>query len=295
MVSFITVNYNGLEVTSALLCSLREQITSCEWEVIVVDNASKTDEAAELRRRFPWAKVLRSEVNLGFAGGNNLALPEAVGDYLFFINNDTEFFSDNLSRLCDTLEAHPDAGMVCPKICFFSDPQRIQYAGYTPMRGIRMRNGMIGYGQLDDGSYDTPGPTAFPHGAAMMVRHSALEAVGPMPECYFLYYEELDWGASSQRAGWTILYEPSFTIYHKDSLTTGRESPLSAFYKLRGRQIFAYRNFRGALRWGALLFTRCVAVPKHALTAWLKGQKEVARACLRANRDFRRMRKEGCL
>ena len=292
MISIITVNYNGFEVTCAMLESLKAHVHSCEWEVIVVDNASGRDEASMIRERYPWAKVVRSEENLGFAGGNNLALPYATGEYLYFINNDTEFLSDCVDELRKALDANPKAGMVCPKLLFFDHPDTIQYAGYTPMKGIRMKNGMIGYGCKDDGSFDVPGPTAFPHGAAMMVKRAALEDVGPLPECYFLYYEELDWGTAFRRKGWEILYEPASRIYHKDSMTTGRESALSTFYLMRGRQIYAYRNLCGLTRVGAILFTRWFAVPKRAVKALTEGRREVARAALRANRDFVRMIKD---
>ena len=286
MISIITVNYNGFEVTCAMLESLKAHVHSCEWEVIVVDNASKRDEAAMLRERYPWAKVVRSEENLGFAGGNNLALPYATGEYLYFINNDTEVKTDCLNELCNALDANPRAGMVCPKVYFFDSPLTIQFAGYTDLDGFRMHNRMIGYGCTDDGSFDVPGTTAFPLGAAMMVKREALEDVGPMAECYFLYYEELDWGAAFRRKGWDILYEPGSCIYHKDSLTTGKESPLSTFYLLRGRQIYAYRNFSGFTRIAAILFTRWLAVPKRAFKALLKGNAAVAKAAFKANCGF---------
>ena len=293
MVSFITVDYNGLEVTCALLESLKKHVCNSSWEAIVVDNGSKENEAAAIAQRYPWAKTIRSEKNLGFAGGNNLGIKEAQGDCLFFVNNDTEIFEDKLESLTNVFAEHPQTGMVCPKICFFDSPGTIQYAGYTPMRGIRMKNEMIGYGKTDDGNFDTPSSTAFPHGAAMMVSRSALEKVGPMPECYFLYYEELDWGEMFRRAGFEIRYQPTMTVFHKDSVTTGRRSPLSDYYMLRGRQIFAERNLKGLQRAGALLFTRWVAVPKRAAAALLSGRKANFKALFKANRDFKKMKKGG--
>lgn len=293
MVSLITVNYNGLEATCDLLRSLEENIKSCEWEVIVVDNGSKVNEAARIAEKYPNAVTIRSEENLGFAGGNNIGIKAAKGDFLFFVNNDTEFLSDGIDNLCKVFSDYPDTGIVCPKIRFFFDKERIQYAGYTPMKGIRMMNGMIGYGKIDDGSYDIPAITAFPHGAAMMVSRKALEDVGPMPECYFLYYEELDWAAHFQAKGWKVRYEPSCVIYHKDSLTTGAESPLKAYYMMRGRQMYAYRNYSGLLRFGSIAFTRLIAVPKRVITGLLHGKKANAKAVLRANKDFIKIVREG--
>ena len=85
-ISIITINYNGLEDT----CALIESIPFNEnMEVIVVDNASLNDEASLIAQRYPQVKVIRSPKNLGFAGGNNLGIRAAHGKYLFFLNNDT--------------------------------------------------------------------------------------------------------------------------------------------------------------------------------------------------------------
>jgi GT2 family glycosyltransferase len=102
----------------------------------------------------------------------------------------------------------------------------IQFAGYTPLSSITIRNRAIGCGEEDKGQYDTPHPTPYAHGAAMMVKREAIEKVGLMPECYFLYYEELDWSMMMTRAGYDIWYEPACTIFHKESQSTGQNSPL---------------------------------------------------------------------
>lgn len=292
-VSFISVNYNGLEQTSDMIRSIIRNVQSCQWEIIIVDNGSRENEAELLKKEFPQIKAVRSEVNLGFAGGNNLALEHASGDFLFFINNDTEILEDNVDKLCKALEDNPEAGIVCPKICFFSDKSIIQYAGYTPMEGFRMKNGMVGYGQKDDGSFDKGGFTAFPHGAAMMVRREALEQTGPMPEIYFLYYEELDWALMFARKGWKVYFEPSCTIYHKDSMTTRRFGPVFTYYMTRSRLIFAERNLEGAQRRKSILFTRYVASFKNFVVNILHGRFDSASAVLRANRDFIKMKREG--
>ena len=293
-ISLITVNYNGLELTCALLDSL-ERVCSVLPEVIVVDNGSKTDEAAVIAQRHPFVKAVRSEENLGFAGGNNLGLKYATGDYILFINNDVEIKEDGFGKLVEAFSKDSSIGMVCPKIRFFWGTEPIQFAGYTPMRGIGMHNDMIGYMQEDDGSFDTPAFTPFAHGAAMMVSRRALEDVGPMPECYFLYYEELDWSLMFTRKGWKIYFEPAFTIFHKESATTGRESPLKSYYMARSRQLFAHRNFSGARRVLSICFARYLSGTKKILKALLKGRPELARAVLKANHDFRKMALEGRL
>ena len=107
--SFITINYNGLNDT----CELIESIPFKEdMEVIVVDNASKQDEASIISERYPKVKVISSSTNLGFAGGNNLGIKEANGKYLLFINNDTYFKEFNIDSLIERLESSERIGIV---------------------------------------------------------------------------------------------------------------------------------------------------------------------------------------
>ena len=220
----------------------------------MVDNGSRADEGSVLQQRYPWITVVRSSKNLGFAGGNNLGIKAAHGKYLYFINNDTllktkgekcelrsEFF---FQPLIDRLESAPHIGAVCPKIRFSWDNNPIQYAGYTPLSSVTLRNQPIGFGEDDCGQYDKPHPTPYAHGAAMMVKREAIEKAGLMPECFFLYYEELDWSMMIRRAGYDIWYEPACTIFHKESKSTGQNSPLRTYYITRNRFLFARRNIK---------------------------------------------------
>jgi GT2 family glycosyltransferase len=129
LVSIISINYNNARVTCEMLASLR-RLTYPRVEVIVVDNASPTEDPAPIAEQFPEVRLLRSAQNLGFAGGNNLGVRVARGEYLLFINNDTEVEPGLLEPLLAAFRAHPRAGIVSPKIVFHHSPDRlIQYAG----------------------------------------------------------------------------------------------------------------------------------------------------------------------
>lgn len=245
-ISIITVNYNGLTDTCALIDTIPFNDNSLE--VIVVDNGSKENEADLIAKRYPHVKTIRSEKNLGFAGGNNIGIQASKGSYIFLINNDTIFDDFNIQPLTMRLNTASEIGVVCPKIRFAKEPRPIQYAGYTPLTAITLRNHAIGYGEGDRGQYDQPHSTPYAHGAAMMIKREAMEEVGLMPECYFLYYEELDWSLMFSRAGYQIWYEPACTIYHKESCSTGENSPLKTYYVTRNRLLFAKRNSESKLR-----------------------------------------------
>lgn len=291
--SIITVNFNGLEDTSALI----ETIPQTDGvEVIVVDNGSRADEASILRQRYPWITVVRSPKNLGFAGGNNLGIMAAHGKYLYFINNDTlidarsekcEVKSERLFQpLIDRLESDAHIGAVCPKIRFSWDNNPIQYAGYTPLSSVTLRNEPIGFGEDDCGQYDKPHPTPYAHGAAMMVKREAIEKAGLMPECFFLYYEELDWSMMIRRAGYDIWYEPACTIFHKESQSTGQNSPLRTYYITRNRFLFARRNIKAPKRHLTYCYLILLVMPRDLLKYLFKRQTLLAKAVLKGVTDF---------
>ena len=281
--SIITINYNGLKDT----CALIETIPfNDKMEVIVVDNASNNDEATEIEQIFPYVTVIRSKKNLGYAGGNNLGIKTARGRYLFIINNDTIFKEFNVQTLIDKLDSSDEIGIICPKIRFAWGNKPIQYAGYTPLSKITVRNQAIGFGEEDHGHYNTPHPTPYAHGAAMLVKREAVDKVGLMPECYFLYYEELDWSMMFTRAGYQIWYEPSCTIYHKESQATGQNSPLRTYYITRNRLLLVKRNYRGINKYLAYGYLMGIVVPKNLFKAGLKGQLGIQKATLKGTSDF---------
>ena len=224
--SIITINYNGLKDTCELIDSIP---FNNELEVIVVDNASNKDEASVISAKHPQVKMIRSSQNLGFAGGNNLGIKASKGKYILLINNDTYFKKYNIDVLIKRLNDSDKIGIVCPKLRFSWGNHPIQFAGYTPLSKITVRNQAIGFGEEDHGQYDTAHPTPYAHGAAMLIKREALEKVGLMPECFFLYYEELDWSIMFTRAGFEIWYDPACTVYHKESQATGQNSPLRTF------------------------------------------------------------------
>ncbi len=286
LLSIITINYNGLKDTCELIDTL--PLNNEIIEVIVVDNASTQDEATELERRYPQIIVIRSDKNLGFAGGNNLGIQAAKGKYLFFINNDTILRpqTSDLRLLIARLESSPKIGMVCPKIRFNWGNHRIQYAGYTPLSKITLRNKSIGFGEEDYGQYDIAHSTPYAHGAAMIVKHEVIEKAGMMPECYFLYYEELDWSMIIRRAGYEIWYEPSCTVLHKESQTTGQQSPIKTYYITRNRLLFALRNINGSERYLTYLYIIGIVAVRDILKYLCKGQINMAKAVMKGIKDF---------
>lgn len=288
MISIITVNYNGFNDTCELIDTL--PLNDDSLEVIVIDNASEKNEALLIEARYPNVKAIRSNTNLGFAGGNNLGINAATGKYLFFINNDTIIKDFNINVLINRLESSNEIGMVCPKIRFAWEDNPIQFAGYTKLSRITLRNKAIGFGEKDMGQHNTPHPTPYAHGAAMLVKREALEKVGKMPECYFLYYEEYDWSIMFRRAGYEIWYEPLFTIYHKESKSTGQNSPLKTYYITRNRLLLARRNEKTYIKYIIYCYLIGIVALRDIFKYSISGNFKLAAATTKGIINFLKMK-----
>ncbi len=286
LVSIITVNYNGYTDTCELIESLRSHETF-PYELIVVDNGSRVNEAALLHEAFPEVVVLRSEENLGFAGGNNLALPHAKGNYILYLNNDIEIEGPFLECLVDCFRRNDSLGIVSPKIKYGHAREIIQYAGFSPLSYATLRNAIIGTGEVDYGQHNMSCSTAYAHGACMMTTRKVLDHVGPMSEVFFLFYEELDWSHRVRKQGYTIWYEPAVAVFHKEGMSIHKGTPLRNYYLSRGRLLFARRNCKGMERLLSLMYQSFTGYVK-GTHAFIKGDRAMARSYYKAVRD-------GCL
>lgn len=277
LVSIITVNYNNAAVTCDLLLSIG-CMNYKNVEVIVVDNASAEDPTEQLKQVYPDVKVIVSKENLGFAGGNNLGIRSARGQYLFFVNNDTVMTADVIEKLLEIFQTYPDAGIVSPKFHYYYAPGTIEFAGYNQVNIFNGRNSMVGCRKKDYGQYDSISVTHYAHGGGMMVPATVIREVGLMPEVYFLYYEEFDWCEQIKRKGYKVYYQSKALIYHKESMSVGRNSTLKTFYLSRNRILFMRRNVKGM---PLVLFTcyfAFITLPKNVFTYLVRWEMQHLRA-----------------
>ena len=271
LISIITVNYNQAKVTCELLESL-SHITYQNIEIIVVDNAS-FEGTLLIETQYPNVKLICSDKNLGFAGGNNLGLKEAQGKYILFINNDVEVTPDFLEPLVLRLTHLDTTAAVSPKIKYFTPGTTIQYAGSYAVNSFTLRNSHIGTGEIDYGQYNEPRLTSYAHGACMLVKKSVIDIIGSMEEQFFLYYEEQDWCERMNRNGYNIYYVPQSVVYHKESISTGKNSPLKTYYLSRNRILFARRNFKGIRFFISMLYLTFISIPKNTITLYKEKEK----------------------
>ena len=270
LISIVTVNFNGLLQTEALLNSL-QKISYAPIETFVVDNGS-SESLTTLQAKFPEVVFIFSKENLGFAGGNNLAIEQAKGKYLLLLNNDTEVDATFLEPMVLLMEANEKIGVVSSKLLYFNNSNTLQYAGSTGINKYTGRGFAIGFNELDADKYTKSYQTQLAHGAAMMIRKKTIESIGLMAELFFLYYEEVDFCERVKRAGFEIWYCGASKVFHKESMSVGKESPLQMYYLTRNRLIFMRRNSKGLELLSALLFFVFISYPIGFLRLLLKGE-----------------------
>jgi GT2 family glycosyltransferase len=273
LVSIITINYKQSAVTNDLLKSLNH-VKAPSFEVIVVDNASGNDDHKKIDTSYSFVKLVVSEKNLGFAGGNNLGYKHASGEYILLLNNDTEVEPDFMLPMIELFKSNPRIGAMSPKIRYFYQPDTIQYAGFSPINILTLRMHAWGFKEIDNGQHDKIRQTDFAHGCAMMAPRRVIEHVGVMCDEYFLYYEEHDWSTRIRKAGYIIMYQPQSLVLHKESISVQKDSPLKTYYINRNRIFFMRRNFKGMKKLIPSLYLLLISIPKNFLTYLFSGKKE---------------------
>lgn len=279
LVSIVTVNFNQPIVTEELLGSLKN-ISYPNLEIFVVDNGCKKG-CRHLKSRFPEVNFLESTTNLGFAGGNNLAIKQAKGDYILLLNNDTEVEPDFLQPMVELYAIVPKLGIVSPLI-IYHEGKLIQYAGAKAINYLTGRGRKMGNKQVISPEFEQARPTELGHGAAMLFPQHLVKELGLLPEEYFLYYEEHDWCEASKRAGYKVYFQGASRVYHKESVSVGKANPLKTYYLNRNRLLFIERNASGKQKIIAQLFYLFLAFPKNLVRHLLAGEKDHCRALWKA-------------
>jgi hypothetical protein len=272
LISIVTLTWNQTEVTCQFLESTRN-LTYKNYEILVCDMGSEVDPTGRIdAANYPNTRVLRSEKNLGFTGGNNWGMRQAKGDFVFIVNNDTEVTPDLLDVLVEPFFQDATIGVTCPKIRFYQQPDMIQYAGFNPINVLTGRTTAVGSKEIDKGQCDESGYTHGAHGCAMLVSREVIEKIGMFPENFFIYYEEWDWSARILKAGYHIYYQAKGLIYHKESITMGKQSAIKVYYHTRNRILYMRRNTSPGQFVVFISFFILFSAPKAVLTYLIKRQ-----------------------
>jgi len=218
-VDVVVLNWNGWRDTVACLASLRLQDYP-NFRVLVVDNGSGDDSVEQIMRAMPSVKLLQTGSNLGFGGGCNAGIRHALArgaDYVWLINSDSSAHPQALSGLVRVADENPKIGSVGSVLYEVDDVEQVQLWG-----GGRVQL-WTGQSRHQRG----PGPLDFISGASVLLRSSALEAVGLFDQStFFMYWEDTDLAFRLRKAGWLLSVATDSKLWHKQSASLGKKSPL---------------------------------------------------------------------
>jgi GT2 family glycosyltransferase len=245
--NIVILNWNGYSDTSELLNSLIK-VRSTEFSIIVVDNNSVGNDVEKLESNYKgFIKVLRCNDNLGFAGGNNIGIKQALEDraeYILLLNNDTIVEPNFLEPLLERINTTEQIGIVAPQINYYDEPKKIWSAGgkISKLRG----SGFADSNKLESQVNILDKEVEFVSGCCILIKKDVIENVGLLDENYFLYTEDTDFCFRVRKAGYKIYVTPRSKIYHKVNRSTENKfSTLPLYYTTRNRLYFAKKNFNG--------------------------------------------------
>lgn len=276
-ISVIIVNWNTCALLAECIAAVEREIASSPHDIWVVDNGSHDDSVAMLRRDFPQVNVIESQVNLGFARANNLAMQRSKGRYGLLLNTDALVQPGSIQALLQVAEAAPKAGIVGARLLNPDGTFQASHTRFPTLWQEFLILSTLGRRLLrpwypSHGPEEEKGPQRvdYVEGACMLVRREALAEVGGLDEGYFMYAEEVDWCRRMRAAGWEVWYAPAAKVVHIGGASsanrkTGREADL---YRSRVRY---FRIHHGNLQ-AELLKAMIVA---------LTGMKQLAHALMR--------------
>ncbi len=291
LVSIIILNFNGLSDTIKCLSSI-EKTTYPNYEVLLIDNGSDNNEGTFLQKKYGkkyFVTALQS--NLGFTGGNNLAVGKAKGKYVILLNNDAEVSPDWIEHPIDMLEKNKNIAVVQPKIKMLQNKRFFDYAGaaggFIDKYGYPFTRGRIfETKEKDTGQYDTPNtyPIFWASGAACVIRKSVIKKVGGLFDpIFFNYMEEIDFCWRVWKSGYKVYSCSDSEVFHKGAATAGRDLFTKRYWEHRNNLILLYKNFDGK---SSFIWTVRILLEIATYFRYLFTDNVYVRSLFCAHRDF---------
>lgn len=236
-VSVIVVAYNAEATVREAILSLQQQSYS-DCEVVVVDNGSQDNTIPILNDLLPGSKIIRCNVNTGFAGGNLEGLRHAGGEYVALLNADAVADPLWLQSLVETMDSQEGSGICASRIISFG-------SHVIDSAGDGFSSSLQGFKRGEGESPERYGKGEYVFGAcacAALYRRKMIEETGFFDEDFFLIHEDTDLNFRAQLAGWKVIYVPEAVVYHKVRSSIGNMSDMAVYYTIRNRDLVRVKN-----------------------------------------------------
>ncbi len=257
--SIIIVHFNTPEITGACVASLTNVLAQSQldgrYEIVVLDNRSEINNFQFLSENLseignPKVKLVRNSLNAGFGLGCMLALNYSAGEFVAFVNSDTQFDEDCFLPLIDYLRAHPNVGVITPQHRNVDGSPHRSFGTFDTLTarlfGPRLAARLTAKSTTADVAPDQPRDIDFPFGSFMLFRLSVLAEVGGFDPNIFLFYEEMDVCLRMRKLGYSAVFYPGVGFRHigqaslDKAVTTKQESDLSLLYVMRKNHSYPY-------------------------------------------------------
>ncbi len=247
--SIILVSYNVRDYLLGCLKSIYEQTSGIQFEVLVIDNASRDDSVAAVQEKFPQVTLIENQGNAGLAAAMEQGVSASSGRYVLYLNPDTEMLGNTLGGMVGFADGCPEAaGFACRLLnadktlqhsCFRFPNLRMAYYGFFP----RVPMDSVANGRYPESLYDTVFEPEHVLGAFLMVRREAIEQIGGWDTRFFMYFEETDFCYRLVKAGLGMRYCPDFSLIHYGGRSTSQVHEEMSVQFYRSQALFYRKNY----------------------------------------------------
>lgn len=241
----VILSYNSLKWLQLFLPKVVAE--SANYQVVVVDHASTDNTGDFIAQHFPAVTLLTLQENHGFSWGYAQALQQIEAKYFVLLSADFEVTENWFAPLYETMEAHPRLGAIQPKVRYYKEREKFEYAGacggFMDNWGYMFCRGRI-FDTLeeDQGQYDQPIEVFWASGGCFMVRAEAYKKVGGLDPDFFAHMEEIDVCWRLKNAGYSIGVVPQSTVFHVGGSVISYGSPQKTFYNFRNSLVLLLKN-----------------------------------------------------
>ena len=223
-VSIIIVNWNTRELVCDCIESVYKNTATVQYEIIVIDNASKDGSLDAIEKKFPQVRLIKNFSNRGFAAGNNQGMTVAKGRYILLLNSDTLVLERAIDKAVEFADTQQDIAVTGCRVlnsdqslqptCFMFPSIFNMVLSSTYLYKIFPKSKFFGRERMTWWNRDDVRQVDVVTGCFMLVRRQAIEQVGAMDERFFMYGEETDWCCRFKKAGWKVMFTPDAEIIH---------------------------------------------------------------------------------